>query len=102
MRIFILDEDNNMIYESDNIYFDKNEMVIGYVLDEQFVLDVRTLTNRNVKYTRLDGREDKLDYDTYLANLPIIKLEELLDLLSIPYEKVSKSDNDFEYLYNLI
>lgn len=102
MRIFILDENNNMIYESDNIYFDKNEMVIGYVLDEQFVLDVRTLTNRNVKYTRLDGREDKLDYDTYLANLPIIKLEELLDLLSIPYEKVSKSDNEFEYLYNLI
>lgn len=102
MRIFILDEDNNMIYESDNIYFDKNEMVIGYVMDEQFVLDVRTLTNRNVKYTRLDGREDKLDYDTYLANLPIIKLEELLDLLSIPYEKVSKSENDFEYLHNLI
>lgn len=102
MRIFILDEDNNMIYESDDIYFDKNEMVIGYILDEQFVLDVRTLTNRNVKYTRLDGREDKLDYDTYLANLPIIKLEELLDLLSIPYEKVSKSDNEFEYLYNLI
>lgn len=102
MRVFILDENNNMIYESDDIFFDKNEMVIGYVLDEQFILDVRTLTNKNVKYTRLDGREDKMDYDAFLANLPIIKLEELLDLLSIPYEKVSKSENDFEYLYNLI
>ena len=102
MRVFILDENNNMIYESDDIYFDKKEMVIGYAKGNEFILDVRTLTNRNVKYTRLDGREDKLDYDTYLANLPIIKLEELLDLLSIPYEKVSKSDNEFEYLYNLI
>ena len=102
MRVFILDENNNMIYESDDIYFDKNEMVIGYMLDEQFVLDVRTLTNKNVKYTRLDGREDKMDYDAFLANLPIIKLEELLDLLSIPYEKVSKKENEFEYLYNLI
>ena len=102
MKVFILDENNNMIYESDDIYFDKKEMVIGYVKGNEFILDVRTLTDRNVKYTRLDGREDKLDYDTYLANLPIIKLEELLDLLSIPYEKVSKSENDFEYLYNLI
>lgn len=102
MRVFILDENNNMIYESDDIFFDKNEMVIGYVLDEQFVLDVRTLTNKNVKYTRLDGREDKMDYDAFLANLPIIKLEELLDLLSIPYGKVSKKENEFEYLYNLI
>lgn len=102
MRVFILDENNNMIYESDDILFDKNEMVIGYAKGNEFILDVRTLTNRNVKYTRLDGREDKLDYDIYLANLPIIKLEELLDLLSIPYEKVSKSDNEFEYLYNLI
>ena len=102
MRIFILDKNNNMIYESDDIFFDKKEMVIGYVKGNEFILNVSTLTNRNVKYTRLDGREDKLDYDTYLANLPIIKLEELLDLLSIPYEKVSKSDNEFEYLYNLI
>ena len=102
MRVFILDENNNMIYESDDIFFDKKEMVIGYVKGNEFILDVRTLTDRNVKYTRLDGREDKLDYDTYLANLPIIKLEELLDLLSIPYEKVSKSENDFKYLYNLI
>lgn len=102
MRVFILDENNNMIYESDDIFFDKNEMVIGYVLDEYFILDVRTLTNKNVKYTRLDGREDKMDYDAFLANLPIIKLEELLDLLSIPYEKVSKKENEFEYLYNLI
>ena len=80
----------------------KMKLVIGYVLDEQFVLDVRTLTNKNVKYTRLDGREDKMDYDAFLANLPIIKLEELLDLLSIPYEKVSKKENEFEFLYNLI
>lgn len=102
MRVFILDENNNMIYESDDIFFDKKEMVLGYVKGSEFVLDVRTLTNRNVKYTRLDGREDMLNYDTFLANLPIIKIEELLDLLSIPYEKVSKSENEFEYLYNLI
>lgn len=102
MRVFILDENNNMVYESDDIFFDKNEMVIGYVKGNEFILDVRTFTSRNVKYTRFDGREDILNYDTFLANLPIIKLEELLDLLSIPYEKVSKSENDFEYLYNLI
>ena len=98
-RVFIVDENDTEIYKSDDIAFDKKGYVIGYIKEGRFILNILNSNNRHVEYSK---EELPIIVECFIANLPIITFEELLDDLGIKYNKVDKSTFEGEYLYNLI
>ena len=87
-RIFILDDKDNVIFETENIPIYKNQSSIAIVKNGYCYIDIRGENDRD---TVIDNEHNRDVLKLYI-NKPEILLENILTYLDIPFEKVKKTE----------
>ena len=109
-RIFIMDENNKLIFQSEEIFFppEKRSMCYGYIKkDGYFVLDLFSMTKDTVGINIGEHWDDTVEVNIadLFINTSGIFLEELFDIAGIQYEKLSQNEinrRNLKIITNLI
>ena len=93
-----IERDREIIFKSEPIdleKYNKSQILIGYVIDSKFYLDVFTESNRRVAIiptSDYKGSKEKVNLTSFTLNKPIYNLEDLFDELGIEYEKLDSNE----------